>query len=148
MKRYELKLPDGRSVEVGVGGDDVEIDGEAIRVGGAPFRGGAAILEGERLLVSHPLFQGECELREKSRRGGGADRLHGAEATDLRAPFPGKVVKILVSAPIEVAKGEPLVVLEAMKMEFTYTAPSDLRIAKVLVREGEVLEKGAPFFEY
>ena len=151
MKRYELKLPDGRTVAVraSAGGatTEVEIDGETIRVEASERFPGAARLVGTRLLVSHADFQGECELRETPRSA--PDRAHGgAEASDLRAPFPGKVVKLLVAAPVDVAKGEPLVVLEAMKMEFTYTAPRDLRIEKTLVREGQQVEKGAAFFEF
>lgn len=152
MKRYELRLPDGRTLAVRAtvspsGAAEIEIDGETIRLAaGERFEGAALRCEG-RLLVSHPEFQGECEFREVPRHASGAAH-GGAEASDLRAPFPGKVVKVLVSAPLDVAKGEALVVLEAMKMEFTYTAPKDLRIEKVLVREGQQLDKGAPFFEF
>jgi 3-methylcrotonyl-CoA carboxylase alpha subunit len=61
---------------------------------------------------------------------------------DLRAPMPG-LVKRLAAAPGQpVARGDVLVVLEAMKMEHSLTAPRDGAVAAVHVAEGAQVEDG------
>jgi 3-methylcrotonyl-CoA carboxylase alpha subunit len=74
--------------------------------------------------------------------------LAGAEAAEapggrLTAPMPGKVIAVLVEAGAEVAKGQPLVVLEAMKMEHTIKAPADGTVEAVRYAVGEQVEDGA-----
>jgi 3-methylcrotonyl-CoA carboxylase alpha subunit len=61
----------------------------------------------------------------------------------LRATMPGRVLAVHVKAGDEVAKGAPLVVLEAMKMEQTITAPSAGKIDRVLCEVGEQVREGA-----
>ena len=61
----------------------------------------------------------------------------------LAAPMPGKVVAVLVAAGDRVAKGQPLVVMEAMKMEHTITAPADGEVAEVRHGVGEQVAEGA-----
>jgi 3-methylcrotonyl-CoA carboxylase alpha subunit len=58
------------------------------------------------------------------------------------APMPGKVTKLLVGPGDVVKKGQPLAVLEAMKMESRFEAPRDGVVAAVHVREGEQVEEG------
>ena len=55
----------------------------------------------------------------------GCTRLGSAAASDgaLRAPMPGKIVSVPVKAGDAVTKGQPVVALEAMKMEHALTAP-------------------------
>lgn len=60
------------------------------------------------------------------------------------APMPGTVVKIAVQEGEIVAPHQPLVVLEAMKMEHVVEAPYGGRVVAVLVREGDLLAAGAP----
>ncbi len=69
----------------------------------------------------------------------------GEEAQELVAPFSCKVLKIQVRDGQSVKKGDPVVVVEAMKMEYSYASPRDGVIAKVLTREGEIVQGGAPF---
>ena len=61
----------------------------------------------------------------------------------LTAPMPGKVVQIFAKAGDEVARGTPLAILEAMKMEHTLAAPADARIEAVEVSQGEQVGEGA-----
>ena len=70
---------------------------------------------------------------------------HGDDALELVAPFSCKVLKLHVSAGQTVKKGDPVVVVEAMKMEYSYSSPRDGEIGRVLVKEGEILQGGAPF---
>jgi 3-methylcrotonyl-CoA carboxylase alpha subunit len=61
----------------------------------------------------------------------------------LSAPMPGRVVKLLVKAGARVAKGQPLLILEAMKMEHTITAPADGVVKEIHYGEGEQVLEGA-----
>jgi len=61
----------------------------------------------------------------------------------LAAPMPGKVLQVLVQAGATVAKGTPLVILEAMKMEHTIAAPYDGRVAELHFEAGEQVDEGA-----
>ena len=66
-----------------------------------------------------------------------------ATAGTVAAPMPGKVVKVHVRAGESVARGAPLVVLEAMKMEHCLTAPVDATVGEVYHGAGELVEEGA-----
>jgi len=66
----------------------------------------------------------------------------------LLAIMPGRVLAVHVKAGDEVAKGAPLVVLEAMKMEQTITAPAAGRIARVLCAPGDQVREGAELLAF
>lgn len=65
----------------------------------------------------------------------------------LLTQMPGKVVKILVKPGEEVAKGQTLLVLEAMKMENEIKSGIDGVIKNILVKEGDALEQGVLMIE-
>jgi len=72
-----------------------------------------------------------------------ADAAQAAAGTgSLRAPMPGLVKVVRVAAGDTVTKGQPLLVLEAMKMEHTIAAPHDGQIAEI-VPEGAQVTDGA-----
>ncbi len=64
----------------------------------------------------------------------------------LRSPLPGRVASVTVAPGALVKKGEPLAVLEAMKMENLVAAPADSIITEVLVAVDDLVEGGAPLF--
>ena len=66
----------------------------------------------------------------------------------LTAPMPGKVVAVLVSKGQEVKKGEPLVIMEAMKMEHTIAAPGDGLVEEILYQVGDQVADGAPLLAF
>ena len=70
-----------------------------------------------------------------------------AEAT-VRAPLPGKIIDLKVKAGDTVSKGQPLLVLEAMKMEHTLAAPADGTIRSVRYTVGEQVNEGAELLEF
>jgi propionyl-CoA carboxylase alpha chain len=63
-------------------------------------------------------------------------------AGSLVAPMPGNVLRVLVAVGDQVAAGQPLVVVEAMKMEHQITAPADGVVEGVLVAPGEQVDTG------
>jgi biotin carboxyl carrier protein len=65
----------------------------------------------------------------------------------IEAPIPGKVVAVSVSAGDEVSEGQPLVVLEAMKMENELTAEQAGTVAAVHVEPGDTVDTGTVLVE-
>ncbi|MCE1191271.1 MAG: acetyl/propionyl/methylcrotonyl-CoA carboxylase subunit alpha [Acidovorax sp.] len=66
-----------------------------------------------------------------------------AEGGRLTAPMPGKVVSFAVKAGDTVTKGQPLAVMEAMKMEHTIAAPADGVVQELLYAPGDQVAEGA-----
>ena len=81
-----------------------------------------------RLLIRDPLAQ----LAERELAGG-----------SLTAPMPGKIVALLVEAGTRVERGQPLLIMEAMKMEHTVTAPRAGLVAELYFQVGAVVNEGA-----
>ena len=71
----------------------------------------------------------------------------GAEG-GLVAPMPGKVIAWLAEPGTDVEKGAPLLILEAMKMEHTITAPAAGRLAGFRFAVGEQVNEGAELVEF
>jgi biotin carboxyl carrier protein len=61
--------------------------------------------------------------------------------------MPGKVVRLLVEPGTAVAKGQPLLVVEAMKMQNEIAAPRDGTIKTVHAKPGAVVERGTLLVE-
>ncbi len=66
-----------------------------------------------------------------------------AEGGRLTAPMPGKVVSFAVKTGDSVTKGQPLAVMEAMKMEHTIAAPADGVVQELLYAPGDQVTEGA-----
>jgi 3-methylcrotonyl-CoA carboxylase alpha subunit len=99
----------------------------------------AVYAEGERITVFAP--DGTLVLQEVdalAHAGEGA-----APGGRLAAPMPGKVVAFLAKAGDAVTSGQPLAVMEAMKMEHTIASPRDGKIAELLYGVGDQVAEGA-----
>lgn len=83
----------------------------------------------------------EAEDRVRARRAPG----HGDA---LSAPMPATVGRIAVRPGDRVARGDTLLVLEAMKMELPIRAPHDGVIARVHCQEGDLVQPGATLLEF
>ena len=66
----------------------------------------------------------------------------------LTAPMPGKVVAVLAAKGQQVKKGDPLVIMEAMKMEHTIAAPGDGVVEEILYEVGDQVADGAPLLAF
>ena len=67
-----------------------------------------------------------------------------AEGTDVDAPTPGNILKVLVDVGDEVEKDAPLVIMEAMKMESEVKAPQAGKIVAIHVSAGETVQTSEP----
>jgi acetyl-CoA/propionyl-CoA carboxylase, biotin carboxylase, biotin carboxyl carrier protein len=76
-----------------------------------------------------------------------AAQADGAEQSTLTAPMPGTVIKVLAEAGERVAARQPLVVLEAMKMETPLVSPYEATVRAVHVAEGDRVAGGAVLVE-
>lgn len=83
------------------------------------------------------IYNDEAILHESLKKGG---LLGGAE--QLSAGMPGKIVKISVEPGQELKVGQPILVMEAMKMENEMRASHDCKVKEVLVKAGDSVESG------
>lgn len=81
--------------------------------------------------------------RQATSAGTGA---HAADAHEpvLRAPVPGRVLKVNIEAGATIQAGDVLVVIEAMKMETPVVAPADGKVAEIHATSGELVEQDQP----
>jgi len=120
------------SVQVASGGHEMALDGPPLFVRGSAGANGqlhaqlgerrvhaTVVVAGER---RHVFFEGRAwplVLVDTLHAGGSGDDVGGG----LKAPMPGKVIALIAAVGASVDKGAPLLVLEAMKMEHTISAP-------------------------
>ncbi|WP_332765374.1 acetyl/propionyl/methylcrotonyl-CoA carboxylase subunit alpha [Phenylobacterium sp.] len=71
------------------------------------------------------------------------DAAHAAGDGGVRAPMPGKVVAVSVAVGDKVTRGQPLLTLEAMKMEHALTAPYDGEVESLAVSVGDQVTEGS-----
>lgn len=65
----------------------------------------------------------------------------------IKAPMPGLVLKIMVEEGQQIRKGDPVLILEAMKMENVFKAPADATVKAIKVTERKAVEKGEVLIE-
>lgn len=66
----------------------------------------------------------------------------------IKAPMPGLILEINVSVGQEVKENDPLLILEAMKMENSFLSPRDGIIKSIAVEKGNAVEKGQLLIEF
>ncbi len=117
---------------------DLAADGRlTARVGGARLTP-RVIFDADRVTVLG--LGAPVTYREVDPRAG--DTGHHTHADRLVAPMPGSVVQVLVEAGARVSKGDPLIVVEAMKMEHVIRAPHDGIVERIDVAPGETVAEG------
>ncbi|HOO08740.1 MAG TPA: acetyl-CoA carboxylase biotin carboxyl carrier protein subunit [Cyclobacteriaceae bacterium] len=83
-------------------------------------------------------------LLEKMGMNAGAS----SKVISIKAPMPGLIIDLKVKAGDEVKAGDPLLVLEAMKMENILKSPGDGKVKKVKIEKGNSVEKGQVLIEF
>ncbi len=155
-KRIEVLGWRGQRIELAAHGHDgvYRLDGGAIhaRVDGARLNGDVLSLRIDEVARRYRVFgdgqsitvhDGARRVRFerlrafafKSSGGGGDDRL--------RAPMPGRIVAIKCASGEDVAEGQEILVMEAMKMEITLRAPRAGKLASVQAAVGDFVEADA-----
>jgi pyruvate carboxylase subunit B len=159
-------LLDGQTIEVEVDGDRVIVDGRAHSatlgvISGTPLR--QLLVDGRPLTLSvEAIGRGRWAVTPKGERwemevldertrhirslAGAGDQRRAPGV--LKAPMPGLVVRVQVQPGENVAAGDSLVVLEAMKMENELKAGAPGVVKSVRVAPGEVVEKGQVLVEF
>jgi 3-methylcrotonyl-CoA carboxylase alpha subunit len=119
--------------------ETVRQDGGGIELvtSAGPFSGHVALSDGRILVASR---EGHVEIAAEDLTARDAEAFAGGAS--IKAPMPGKIVRVLTAEGRQVARGERLIVLEAMKMEHTLSAARAARVDKVLVSEGEQVQDG------
>lgn len=136
MAKQILRCAD-REFTVDVTKEGVEVDG--VRV--APAAHAIAVADGEKRWV---FLDGEVYEFDVQR---GGRRRASAHHSSLMAPMPATVARINVAVGATVARGDTLLVLEAMKMELPVRAPAAGTVTALACREGELVQPGVPLIE-
>jgi biotin carboxyl carrier protein len=121
--QYSLVI-NGRSHRVLVLKEDKEGKTVRMRIGAHTY---TVQLEDEQANLMHKL---------------GLDKAAGATVKEIKAPMPGLVLKLLVKEGDAVKKNDPVLILEAMKMENVIKSPGDGTVKKVHAQEKTAVEKG------
>jgi biotin carboxyl carrier protein len=145
----EVISRDGSTIRVRIG--DRELVGEFTP---NADRGGVLAIDGKRYAVFAALRKdsifvsvGPASFEFKPAEAAARRRARGLAATEILAPMPGKVLKVLVRDGDLVEAGQPLVVIEAMKMETTLAAEGAALVKHVRVEEGQAVDHGAVLIE-
>ena len=133
---YEVVMPDGHTVRA----TRVSLDNDVLSAVLDDVRHRAStVFEQRKLTVFNDGHAWSLELDDPLARaeeqGGGSGRI--------TAPMPGTVVAVLVEEGQAVERNQPLMVLEAMKMEHTLRAPSAGRVLKLQVARGDQVTESA-----
>ncbi len=125
---YQVRV-DGEPFEVTVEHQDGHVESHAAgRAYTIQREGRSLIVDGDRVDVG---------VRHLAQARMGAGETAGGKITP---PMPGQIVDVLVEEGDTVDAGDPLVVLEAMKMQNEITAPGDSTVEDVLVSVGDAVE--------
>lgn len=148
-KKRRVELPpsivDGTArgpMECAVDGRVMQVDTQMLQPGVLSLvsegRQYQCILDGDAVLIGGKRFEFEVtDPRSlQGRRGGGSG---GAGPRAVKAPMPGRVVRVLAAAGEEVSEHQGIVVIEAMKMQNELKAPKAGRVARIAVSVGDAV---------
>ena len=131
-------------------GLEVAVDGEPLPVGLVSAAPDRVVLDVDGVRRAYAVHQSDAAVYVDDPTGSSAlvrvprfpDPNALAHAGSLLAPMPGAVVRVMAAVGARVGAGQPLVVLEAMKMEHTVAAPIDGVLTAVHVQPGDQVERG------
>jgi len=127
---------------------EFELSSETMPDGRLRLQGDAGVVvaevtpDGSRRFVRLGVLDFVLEREVAVRKGAAA-----AQDGGLEAPMPGVITKVMVVVGDDVTKGQPLVALEAMKMEHLIRAPRPGRVKKVAASPGQMVQAGVALVE-
>ena len=138
----------------------IVVDGNSILVNGQPFVVGLeedrvlvddtpydVTLEENRVLVSGIAHELSVKGLEEEKAGPRGAARAVASAGAVTAIMPGKIIRVLVAEGEQVAEGDVICILEAMKMENELKAPKDGTVKVLHIESGQDVEMGAVLAE-
>ena len=145
LREVEMISKDGNKVEISVDGKIYDIDVVMSESGfcsiiyqGRSYNAESVRhSEGKYTITTHfRNFDIELSNPQKKYLRGRQSSTDEVQET-ITSPMPGKIIKIMVAENQEVKQGDPLIVVEAMKMQSTYTAAQNAIVEKVHIDEGD-----------
>ena len=114
--------------------------------------------DGSRIVLAAIHYKGTCyldinsiqiEITESGSEdsAGGAADLHAGQKDKIFAPMPGKIVKIMVSVGEEVDLKQPMVIVEAMKMENQVNSRAKGKVKAIHFKAGDQVDTEHPIIE-
>ena len=155
-KNYTCRLGNIRANEISIeiGGektmvrfeDSTETNQLAIQLDGEPYTVFVSHPEAGKVVVSYNTFIFEVvrhDILPAPTDFIPAALVLGESGSNITSPMPGKVIKLAVEAGDEVAKGDLLLVVEAMKMENNIHSPANAKVERVNVAAGDMVDSNA-----
>tara|TARA_B100000700_G_C14907498_1_gene790508 strand:- start:367 stop:789 length:423 start_codon:yes stop_codon:yes gene_type:complete len=133
MKKYLLEI-DGKKYEVEV---DLSGSNPSVLVNGKKID---VTIDNSNNLEKPKISRKQTKKTAEEKKDSAVESTN--DPGDLKALMPGKVTKVLVSSGQNVKVGEPVLLMESMKMEQTIVATKDGDISEILVSEGDTVEVG------
>ena len=154
MATYKVSVGN-REYVVDVAGDQISVDGNPVQASLTPLNsGGLVLLRNEnraRELHVMPhgsggyavMVNGRHLIAHVEKNNGRPKKKadQGAQGS-IKAPMPGMVVDVLVEEGQMVNSGEPLLILESMKMQMQLRAPFSGQVSMIAVQNKAQVEKG------
>jgi biotin carboxyl carrier protein len=153
MKREFSLTLEGTTYRIAVDGNSILVDGQPFVVGfeegrvlvdGTPFD---VTLEENRATVGGIAYDLDVEGLEEEQAGPRAAAAVVASEGAVTAIMPGKIIRLLVGEGDQVAKGDVVCILEAMKMENELKAPKVGMVKTLYVQPGQDVEMGTVLAE-
>jgi 3-methylcrotonyl-CoA carboxylase alpha subunit len=135
--RYAVNI-DGAAFEVAA---ELTSDGRLRLTGDTGTTVAEVTAAGTRRFVRLGTLEFVLDREASGRRAGAA--AHGG----MEAPMPGVITKVMVEVGAEVEKGQPLVALEAMKMEHMIRAPRAGKVKRIAASPGQMVQAGVALVE-
>lgn len=134
------------------GGQTVDVDAAArrsewsLRLGERVLR--VEHLGGIRYRVNGREFDSRLQTELEHRFSRFQNEADDEAVKRLEAPMPGRIVQLMVKEGDLVARGQGLLIVEAMKMENELKAPASAEIGRITVEVGQGVEKGTVLIEF
>ncbi len=101
-----------------------------------------------RVTVEGKTYDVEVEPIDDASVAGGAAGGNAATPHELPCPIAGAVLEVLVKVGDDVTQGQPLMVIEALKVESNVTSPQDGKVSAILVEPGQRVTSGQPLLRF